>query len=363
MLVGAVGLAASPGAHAAAGSPVIVSVSATPARPHICRRAGATYICPSFGAAMVVSVVVRDASRCTFLRQPSVSSSLRPFRTVACATGRARVTVPAVPNPSARRVRLTYAVRVGGPAGRFAERAVTMIEVGAPPSPPEPPAVPPAPPPVTPVVPEAPSDVAEQAAWSGYSVLGGPFTAVTGTFDVPDLVASTGTSFTSEWVGIDGTENTSLIQAGVDEYYSPATRKTVRGAWWEIIPAASVPIPMTVSSGDRITVTIGQVSGTVWQIALVDDTTGQRFVINQTYTGPGESAEWIVEAPSPLTGPPYPLGRYVPAVTFTDLRINGTQTAVSESVLDQGSGPISVPSPLTANGFAVAYGAVPPPAP
>jgi hypothetical protein len=357
-------------AAAGAPGPAIVSLTLKPLLPHVCRpvqRAGATtYVCPDFGEAMVVTVAVRDARRCTFLRQATPSSAPSPFRMVSCSSGRARVTVPAIRNTSTSPVRLIYAVRAVGAGNRFAQRGVRITEVGArpEPTPPEPPPLPLAPPPVTPVVPTAsPPDVVEQTNWSGYSVLGGPFTAVTGTFNVPDLHPTPALAFTSEWVGIDGAVNDSLIQAGVDEIYDPATRSTAREAWWEIIPAAATPIAMSVATGDQITVTIGQVSGTLWQISLTDDTSGRSFVLDQTYHGPGASAEWIVEAPSAEDGAPYPLGNYDPAVTFRDLRINGAESALSESIMIQDDATVSTPSPLTPAGFAVAHGDAPPPAP
>jgi hypothetical protein len=59
-------------------------------------------------------------------------------------------------------------------------------------------------------------------------------------------------------------------------------------------------------------------SGITWEISVVDSTTGQTFVTDQTYTGAQASAEWIVEAPS-LGGSVVPLGVYSPAVAITGL--------------------------------------------
>ena len=81
---------------------------------------------------------------------------------------------------------------------------------------------------------------------------------------------------------------------------------------------------MTVSPGDQMNVTIGQLSGTLSAISITDETTGERFLIDQDYTGPGTSAESIVEAPtSGSTGALDTLGNYVPGVTFTGLGVNG----------------------------------------
>jgi len=328
------------------------------------RGGGATtYVCPAYGVAIVVTVAVRHAIRCTFLTQSGASSSSYAVKTVACASGHASVTVPAIANTSGKQVKLTYAVRVQGAGKRFVRRGVTITEVAPqrvitpPPEQPTPLPLPP-----TPVVPTAsPPQPAYQDAWSGYSVLGGPFTAVSGTFNVPNLNPAPAFARTSDWVGIDGAFNDSLIQAGVDETYDPATGSITFRAWWEILPAYSTPISMPVAAGDQITVTIGQVIGTLWQISLTDDTTGQRFVTNQTYTGPGASAEWIVEAvPALFGGALYPLGNYDPPVTFGNLRVDGVESALSESIMVQGGAITSIPSALTANGFSVAYGDAPP---
>jgi hypothetical protein len=190
---------------------------------------------------------------------------------------------------------------------------------------------------------------------------------------VPNLVATPTETLTAEWVGIDGVWNSSLIQAGVTEVYDPSTNLVYTsaawggGAWWEILPAPSTPIPtMAVTPGDSVTVTIWQVSGSLWAIALIDNTTGQSFTTDQTYTGPGTSAEWIVEAPTDATtGTVDTLGDYSPPVTFSDLRMGGPETTLEADTMVQGGVVVSVPSELTSTGFTVSYigSATPAPAP
>lgn len=85
-------------------------------------------------------------------------------------------------------------------------------------------------------------------------------------------------------MGIDGATNSSLIQAGVTEEYDAATKSVLTGAWWEILPAASTPIPLTVTPGDECMVTIYQVSGTTWSITLTDTTTGQTYSTEKSYS-------------------------------------------------------------------------------
>jgi hypothetical protein len=174
----------------------------------------------------------------------------------------------------------------------------------------------------------------------------------------------------SEWVGIDGATNTDLIQAGVEEVYEvPGCPGLCIQPWWEILPAASTNITdVTVSAGDKVTVTIVKVSGTTWAITLTDDTNDETFSSSSfTYSGPGASAEWIVEDPSGYTGDGgglYPFADYSPAVTFSALGFTGTENSLTEVIMVQ-STQLSTPSTWTGltTGFAVAHGDVAPPPP
>jgi hypothetical protein len=208
---------------------------------------------------------------------------------------------------------------------------------------------------------------AQSGNWSGYVVGSGPYTAVTGTFVVPSLyTGQTGTAM-AEWVGIDGDTNSSLIQAGIDEYPDPSDSSLFYIVpWWEILPAAETVITTftsPVAPSDSVTVTIYQVSGTLWDITLTDNTTGDSFSTEPTYSGPDSSAEWIVEAPTDgNTDTVYPLADYTPT-TFSGLESTGSETTQTEIVMVQNGVQVSTPSALTSSGFKVAYGDVAPAAP
>jgi hypothetical protein len=170
----------------------------------------------------------------------------------------------------------------------------------------------------------------------------------------------------SEWVGIDGSDNGSLIQAGVTEAPDPGnTAGFDVFAWWEVLPAPGQPIKtVTVSPGDEVSITIDQVSGTSWAVRLTDTTNGQSYAQNVSHTGPGSSAEWILEAPTDSqTGQQLPLAPYGPAVNFSAFSATGGSTAMSEVTMAQENQQVSTPSALTAAGFSVAYGGTAPPAP
>lgn len=203
--------------------------------------------------------------------------------------------------------------------------------------------------------------------WSGYVLEPGPFTSVTGTFNVPSLTNLSGQVNDSMWVGIDGNSNDQLIQAGVAESYSPFTGTEVH-AWWEILPAPETRIEtLTIQPGDSVTATIQQVSPGTWSITVADNTSGQSFSITQSYTGPTTSAEWIVEAPQTGSGRQLTLGAYVPNVTFTGLGWTGPATQFTPIQMTDGRGGavISIPSDLNGDqtSFQVAYGSTAPPVP
>ncbi|HUY09271.1 MAG TPA: G1 family glutamic endopeptidase [Candidatus Dormibacteraeota bacterium] len=208
----------------------------------------------------------------------------------------------------------------------------------------------------------------DSANWSGYILGDGPYTAVSGTFNVPDLVATaTATAtYASEWAGIDGFSNSDLIQAGVDEMYDPSTNLVYLEAWWEILPAAETPITtLDVAPGDSISVAISQFSSSVWSIEVSDNTTGNTFATHQAYTGPLSSAEWIVEAPE-VNGVIANLGEYSPDVKFSGLGVVGSQTSqnsLTKAALVQDGRQVSTPSSWTTSGFTVAYGDLAPPPP
>ena len=218
---------------------------------------------------------------------------------------------------------------------------------------------------IAPAAPPTPSDIAS-SNWSGYIGFGGPYTTVTGTFNVPNLYSAPVTEKTAEWVGIGGASESdpNLIQAGVAETLNPVTNQVDIHAWWEILPAPETRVFLPVRSGDSVTVTIAEASPGLWNISIVDNTTAGQFVISQAFNGLAQSVEWIVEAPTDLTSmATLTLGDYTPDVTFTSLRLTGTQVSVTRCTMIQNGAPVSTPSTLTSNGFTVAYGSVEPSAP
>ena len=207
----------------------------------------------------------------------------------------------------------------------------------------------------------APVPTVKSSNWSGYVVGNGPFTGVTGTFTVTSLYSGDPSADRmAEWVGIGGGNGgSSIIQAGIVEYSDPNNPNYFYiQPWWETYPAPPTNITtVSVAPGDQVTVTIEQVSGTDWAITLTDNTNGESFTTDQTYSGTDTSAEWIVEAPETTLAP------YTPDVTFSDLGTAESNTTLTEWIMVQAGNQVSTPSALTSNGFNVAYGDVAPAGP
>ncbi|MGN6089448.1 MAG: G1 family glutamic endopeptidase [Actinomycetales bacterium] len=196
--------------------------------------------------------------------------------------------------------------------------------------------------------------------WSGYAKTGSGYTSATAQWVVPSVQSSRGATYSSAWVGIDGFNNSSLIQTGTEsDYYNGSPHYN---AWWEILPAAETPIPsISVRPGDHMTASIAKGSGSSWTITITDASNGGSFTTQQSYTGPGTSVEWIEEAPS-IGGRVATLAHYSSPDTFDSGTVNGANPLLGASdggVMIQKRVQVSTPSlPDGDNdGFNMAYGA------
>jgi hypothetical protein len=139
--------------------------------------------------------------------------------------------------------------------------------------------------------------------WAGYAVTGAKYRRVTGSWTVPRGACTPGsTSDSAAWLGLGGFATTSraLEQIGT-EFTCTSSGQARYSAWYELVPAPSVTIPMKVHAGDRVSASV-TVSGTLVSLVLSNRTTGARFAKSLHVSAPDvTSAEWIVEAPSICT--------------------------------------------------------------
>ena len=194
--------------------------------------------------------------------------------------------------------------------------------------------------------------------WSGYAVTGGPYTSITGSWNVAPVSRSTRATYSSTWIGIDGFNDSNLIQTGTEaDYYNGATHYD---AWWEILPAAETVIPsLSVQPGDQMTADIHRLANGQWSITLSDSRGNQSFSITQSYKGQLTSAEWIEEAPS--IGRIATLAQYGSPLTIDPGTVNGANpglVAADGGVMVQRAGQVSTPSnpDSDTDGFAMRYG-------
>jgi hypothetical protein len=160
-----------------------------------------------------------------------------------------------------------------------------------------------------------PSNTYYSSNWSGYVDLSGAtsYGSTSFYFTVNDMVVpiakqsgcTGGWAYGSAWNGIDGFNSSDVLQAGFefDAYCSGTTKSTYYSAWYEWYPYGEVRISsLPVVPGDDIFVEVWHSSATQGYAYVVNVSTDQYVEIG--FTAPagttlkGNSAEWVVEAPT-----------------------------------------------------------------
>lgn len=143
----------------------------------------------------------------------------------------------------------------------------------------------------------------EDSNWAGYVVASSAttktsFSSVSGSWTQP--AADCGAGFPSHsafWIGLGGYSGEHLEQTGTSADCS-ASGQAVYSVWYELVPAAQVPVNMTVQPGDRLSAHVA-VSGDTVTVSI-SDLTRHTTVSKRLQMGSPtvSSAEWIAEAPS-----------------------------------------------------------------
>jgi Peptidase A4 family len=146
--------------------------------------------------------------------------------------------------------------------------------------------------------------------WSGYAVAGTEGTgapvsyrAVSGAWVQPAATCTAGkATYAAFWVGLGGFApgSQALEQIGTSSDCS-AAGKAVYSVWYELVPAAAVPLKLKLAAGDSVSAVV-VVSGRTVTLRLGNLTRGTVFTKRLTTSAPDvSSAEWIAEAPSECT--------------------------------------------------------------
>jgi hypothetical protein len=216
--------------------------------------------------------------------------------------------------------------------------------------------------PATPGRPRLAGRTFKSSNWSGYVVTSHRhrITAVTGTITVPS--AGTAKGFASNWTGIGGFTAGDLIQAGTSEFPKGSP---IYFAWYEVLPGPERPLrnctgnsSCPVTPGDKITVTIKQLSSGRWRIRVADSSHGWKWTKTINHKSSRSSADWILEAPTVggfQSTLPHGLGTsfFGPTSTYTT---NGSSHKLARGnpitvvMVKRNGSPEATPSPLASGG-------------
>jgi hypothetical protein len=156
------------------------------------------------------------------------------------------------------------------------------------------------------LAPAALADSTQSSNWAGYAVHGShvSYRRVFGAWRQPAPSCTAGVpTYSSVWVGLGGYSETSqaLEQIG-SEVDCSASGHVVSSAWYELVPAPSRNVALTVTPGDYLT---AAVTVTGHNVRLEIDDVTRRTSFHRTVPVTlldVSSADWIVEAPSECSG-------------------------------------------------------------
>ncbi len=212
---------------------------------------------------------------------------------------------------------------------------------------------------------------AQSSNWSGYADTGSGFSAVSGSWTVPTVSCTEGSSYSAHWIGIDGATSSTVEQDGTEADCVAGSGSY--DAWYEMYGDSAVnsgnevelsPSSYPVFPGDEISASVSVVGGT-WTLAISDSGSASQlhswsFSTNIVFSGAAQSsAEWIVERPDICNALSCSLATLANfgTVTFTNAAatengIPGSVSTWSNAAIEMlnGSTPIAVPGSLDPTG-------------
>jgi len=195
------------------------------------------------------------------------------------------------------------------------------------------------------------------------------FNSITGDWTVPTATQHTAgqAESSSDWIGIGGgcvdsgctTTDSTLIQTGTEQDVSSAGAASY-SAWYELVPAPSLTISMTVAPGDHMHASLAEVvpDSNTWTITLQDVTRGETYTTTVPYSSSHATAEWIEETPLLIgTNAGFASLPNLSNPAWTSATVNGASASLKSSeqmdLVDSNGNVIGAPSApnSTANGF------------
>jgi Peptidase A4 family len=195
------------------------------------------------------------------------------------------------------------------------------------------------------------------------------FNSITGDWTVPTATQHTAgqAESSSDWIGIGGgcvdsgctATDSTLIQTGTEQDVS-STGGASYSAWYELVPAPSLTINMTVAPGDHMHAALSEVvpDSNTWTITLQDVTRGETFTTTAPYSSTHATAEWIEETPLLIgTNAGFASLPNLSNPAWTSATVNGASAGLKASeamdLIDSNGKVIGAPSApnSTANGF------------
>jgi hypothetical protein len=132
---------------------------------------------------------------------------------------------------------------------------------------------------------------------SGYSAINGTYTSVTANWIQPKAICDGGQQQTGLWVGLSGAGT--IAQTGTAANCDGTT--PVYYSWWEMYPAAGVPMTVPTQPGDHMHASVVYEGSNVFKLTVLDVTRGWSRTETKTQNATGgtpSSANVIAEANS-----------------------------------------------------------------
>jgi hypothetical protein len=174
--------------------------------------------------------------------------------------------------------------------------------------------------------------------WAGYVAASGSYNGIGASWTIP-TVTGTSTSADAAWIGIGGVNSQDLIQTGT-QAINEGNGSVNYIAWYELLPADMIQIPLAVTSGNSVTVFLAENSGNLWTINFHNNTTNQNYTTTVKYVSSNSSAEWIEEMPT-LAGS----NSFIPLDNFGSVQFSGgyvTQNGNTLNILQSGAEPLTM---------------------